>query len=171
MASGETVNAMKTKSTSGRKQGNQGTEKQKCLNCGRFHKKGRNNCPATEQECWACGRAGHYEHMCRSSTKQEGRDKHKKKTETRVRQFEDEDTDDDEYERFMMITSTPSDEEVNTLKGEVCFKQQIHASMLVNGQPVKFQLDTGARCNVLWKLDVPAGIRVEATFQRLTLFN
>ena len=49
--------------------------------------------------------------------------------------------------------------------------RQLFATMVVEGKEVKFQLDTGATCNVIRKEDVPASVKIRQTTQRLTLFS
>lgn len=41
----------------------------------------------------------------------------------------------------------------------------------VKGHPIKFQIDTGATCNVLRKQDAPSSMRLQETSQVLTQYN
>ena len=43
--------------------------------------------------------------------------------------------------------------------------------MKVGGTNVKFQLDTGATCNVIRKEDAPPGTKIEPTEQQLFMFS
>ena len=45
---------------------------QKCGNCGRNHKPGREACPAQGKTCNTCGKANHFANVCRAKKKKDG---------------------------------------------------------------------------------------------------
>ena len=55
---------------------------------------------------------------------------------------------------------------INSVQG---YQKQIFSLMKVGGTDVKFQLDTGATCNVIRKEDVPPGTKIEPTEQQLSM--
>ncbi|KAK7114087.1 hypothetical protein V1264_000209 [Littorina saxatilis] len=97
----------------------------KCDRCGKSPKHNRKDCPAREAECRVCSKRGHYAVVCRSKNS--------------VRQVEEDDDD-------VILGSITSNETatVNSLKEDLW-----HADIEVNGQRVKFRVDTGADVSVV----------------------
>ena len=124
-----------------------------CSYCGLKHARGRNNCPANGKKCSKCSKMNHFARKCRSGTAD-------KKTVHCTQQSSDEDD-------LLSLTLT-QEEGVNSVQG---YQKQIFALMEVGGRNVKFQLDTGATCNVIRKEDVPPGTKIEPTEQQLSMFN
>lgn len=127
---------------------------QNCGYCGRSHAKRR--CPAYGTTCKECGRKNHFASVCR-----------RKKTSTvnRTKLTDEEEDTEEEY----LLTVTLS-EEVNAIQGTELPKS-VFATMTVEGQPVDFQLDLGATCNVIRLRDLPPGINIQATTQVLSLYD
>ena len=138
-----------------------------CVYCGFGHKKGRSNCQAFGKTCMECGKMNHFAQVCRQ--------KGQKPVKSRVQQFQDENntTDSsDEDPLVMTVTLSPDQESVNAVSGPSGqFQRQIFATLLVHKKPVRFQLDTGATCNVICKSDVPDGVTIEPTRQVLSMYS
>ncbi|CAC5403290.1 unnamed protein product [Mytilus coruscus] len=97
----------------------------KCKNCGGNHE--RRKCPAFGKQCNKCHQYNHFASVCLSSNKSS------KKMHTLDVCSE---SDDDE-----LFVATIDDQELNT--------DEWTETINVNDVPVIFQLDTGAKCNVL----------------------
>ena len=122
-----------------------------CTYCGRVHTKGR--CPAYGRTCRACGRKNHFESCCRGMA--------------RVAPLHAINT---EPEDFLMTVSTDTDlEEVNATSQ--MFPSRIFATMQLEGEPITFQLDCGATCNVVRRSDLPREARITSTNTCLKMYN
>ena len=78
----------------------------------------------------------------------------------------------DEDPLVMTVTLSPDQESVNAVSGPSGqFQRQIFATLLVHKKPVRFQLDTGATCNVICKSDVPDGVTIEPTREVLSMYS
>ena len=122
-----------------------------CTYCGRVHTKGR--CPAYGRTCRACGRKNHFESCCRGMA--------------RVAPLHAINT---EPEDFLMTVSTDTDlEEVNATSQ--MFPSRIFATMQLEGEPITFQLDCGATCNVVHRSDLPREARITSTNTCLKMYN
>ncbi|CAG2204968.1 unnamed protein product [Mytilus edulis] len=97
----------------------------KCKNCGGKHE--RRKCPAFGKQCNKCHKYNHFASVCLSSNKSS------KKMHTLDICSE---SDDDE-----LFVATIDNQELNT--------DEWTETINVNDVPVNFQLDTGAKCNVL----------------------
>ena len=51
------------------------------------------------------------------------------------------------------------------------YPTKIYVKLIVQGKQVTFQLDTGATCNILGSSDLPPGVEIVPTMQKLTLFD
>lgn len=104
-----------------------------CQRCGYEHKYGK--CPATGKTCNKCNKKDHFAKMCRTSGKP---NKH-------VHEI---DTDDNSY------SDTDSDTLfVGALYDENNRKETWCEEIAIQHKVIKFQLDTGAKCNVLTRND------------------
>lgn len=84
---------------------------------------------------------------------------------------EETETDSDDDQQMMTVTLTPAQEEVvNTVSGQD-YKRKVFAAMEVEGRPVKFQVDTGATCNVIRRGDMAEGVVIEPTSQTLSMYS
>ena len=120
-------------------------EKGKCANCGLQHEANREkNCPAFGRRCSRCQKMNHYARCCKSKSAE-------------VRQIEAQDSD-SSYERMMVITDSESVRAVED--SPQCNKQMFATMDLVRGRSVRFQLDTGATCNVIRRADLPPDQKV-----------
>ena len=102
-----------------------------CGRCGRQH--GDAPCPAMRKVCRKCNAKNHFEKMCRTKKKVTNRS-HKQ----RVNTLNDSDSSDTEY--FAGKINQKDISAVNT---------GWYKSTAVEGVKVNFQLDTGAKCNII----------------------
>ena len=136
----KTVNAVKqkTKQSYGKadkQKTSSKTEKESCGKCGYEH--GKLQCPAYGKRCSKCKRFNHFQKMCRTPQPNSYRTKKK-----HVHVVEDS-SDSSDYELYAgMIHDLPLNS-VNPLNDEWVVNSKI------NDKTVNFQIDTGARCNVM----------------------
>ena len=69
----------------------------------------------------------------------------------------------------MSVLSNQS-ESSQTLKVIEQIPSKLYATMSVEGQEVRFQLDTGASCNVISQSDLPSHVPIQVTCQSLMFF-
>ena len=100
-----------------------------------------------------CGKLNHYSRKCKT----------KPNTKQRVHH-----TQESSEEEELLTLTLINQEDVNAVTG-TDFQKRIFATMMVQGtKPVKFQIGTGATCNVIRSADVPHS---EPTDQMLTMYN
>ena len=146
----------------------------RCERCGLYHESSPEDCPAYNALCLNYGKKGHYARKCRREEMPHDKQKWAGKRKGKVRQFQDDndsERSEDSEESLMTLVVSP-EEEVHVVGSAAArYQRQLFATMVVEGKEVKFQLDTGATCNVLPKEDVPASVKIRQTTQRLTLFS
>ncbi|CAH8611169.1 unnamed protein product [Dicrocoelium dendriticum] len=113
-----------------------------CQFCGRRHQKKKERCPAWGRTCMKCSNKGHFASCCRSY---------------RVSSVAD---DAREREQELLISNMDG-----RAKSKCVF-----ATLLVRGQPVLFQLDSGAAVNILPE-KYCKGVRCEETQKCLKMWN
>ena len=123
-----------------------------CGYCGLQHKKGAANCPAYGKRCSACNKMNHYARRCRAKK-------------TRVQELRETDSESDEDD-LMTLTLTTCEEEVKVVSNTK-HQKQIFSTMLVNGTRIRFQIDTGATCNVVKERELPEQCEVHPTRRML----
>ncbi|CAC5408069.1 unnamed protein product [Mytilus coruscus] len=139
-----------------------------CKYCGRKHEFNKAKCPAFGKECRKCGKANHFESMCKSEQKSRQR----RHPGHRVRAISEESDESNDYFEINTVTLT----NVNSVKEK--HSRHIYASMKIIGKNEKskltrFQLDSGATCNIitartLKELDIN---QLQKTSQILTMYN
>ena len=136
-----------------------------CKYRGRNHEKSRDKCLAFGKKCNKCGRENHFAAVCKRELKWK-----KKENVNRVKEAEDlQDSSDDEY-CFMVSVGHAKEESVNAITKQP-FKTKILARMKVEGQSIRFQVDSGATCNVISRRDLPKNCRIVKSKQILNMFN
>ena len=78
-----------------------------------------------------------------------------------------------------MDDESPSDEELLSVEVtqeavnsvESPYATKVFATLLLDGEPMRFQVDSGATCNVISKLDLPADTRIRDTNVRLKMYD
>ena len=141
-----------------------------CRYCGLKHGRGRGKCPAFGKTCMTCGKPNHFSRVCQSVSSRA------KTTTEKVRSVDNaaegsSDSSDGE-QQLMTVTLTPDEETVNRVSSSK-YHRQIFATLLVKGnpRPVRFQLDTGATCNVIRKVDLPETQAIQPTTQKLSMYS
>ena len=132
-----------------------------CGYCGLQHKKGAANCPAYGKCCSACNKMNHYARQCRA--------KKKSALKTRVQELRETDSELEEDD-LMTLTLTTCEEEMYVVSNTK-HQKQIFATMLVKGTRIRFQIDTGATCNVVKERELPGQCEVHPTRRMLRLYN
>ena len=133
-----------------------------CKYCGSKHEMDRDKCPAINAKCRSCDRIGHYSKKCRF------RDSSSRKPRRYVRalvddECEDTSSDTESDEDILQVTSSKSEPQ-----------RKIFAKMLVGTNSecsVRFQVDSGATCNVISALDLPLGTQLKPTNTQLTAYG
>lgn len=106
----------------------------KCTYCGySTHGPSKEDCPANGKTCMKCKGKNHFAAVCRTKPK--------------VHHMEHNIGNDNE-EEYYTIKSVELQPSVHTVNSSKC-PSQIYANMHVEGHTVKFQLDSGATCNII----------------------
>ena len=105
-----------------------------CRFCGEEHERRRDACPAFGKECPKCHRMNHSANKCYREAFQK----------SRVHRIDD--GSDDSGNDYLDIKTLTFDS-VNAVGTEK--QNQLYATMLVNNQHVRFQVDSGATCNII----------------------
>lgn len=138
-----------------------------CRYCGGQHDKGR--CPAFGKKCNNCGRANHFTTVCqqRRPRREEGAVRHVDYGEElqHLEQCEE------EWLLALENGSSSSAEAVIRSREQLEYSTKIFAELELQGQTTRFQVDTGATCNVLPNAKVPTGAEVRATDKVLRLYD
>jgi len=110
---------------------NQESQERKCKFCSRHHPFTKKNCPAWGTFCKNCGKPNHFA-VCYQKSKK------------KVLSV-DYTSEDEEYE---YVTEIEGKEQVNTLASSH-HPNKVFATLLVNGNQEKFQLDSGSTVNIM----------------------
>ena len=122
-----------------------------CKYCGNTHERSRDVCPAFGKTCSNCLRDGHFAKLCKNK---------------KIHQLDAQESDSDDY--YSIHTVTLSDN-VNAVSNKS--QGQIFATMLIDMKPVKFQVDSGASCNVIPVHLLDESYKLKKTSQVLTMYN
>ena len=112
-----------------------------CLYCGRQHELVRAKCPAYGKICNRCKEANHFAVCCGKAPSS------KPSSQKQVRSFRDDDYDDESQHYEEISTFTTHSDTVYSV--DESYKRKLFATMSINNTHVKFQLDSGATCNVI----------------------
>ena len=148
-----------------------------CNFCGYRHAAWKGRCPALDKECFLCHKTGHFANKCRMAQQgheQRGKKNHKKERKpvnaVGLEGGDSSTSGDEEYEDIHIMELQPDEviaEEVLRVENTE-FPTKVFATMTVNGQLVKFQIDSGATCNIIPKKHVKD---VEETTHVLAMYN
>ena len=136
-----------------------------CKYCGKQHEWNKEICPAYGTKCAKCKQYNHFAIKCPQSKKD-----HKKYSQHRRSKIhyvdgeEEYNTSDTTDEDILHVTT----EEVNSVNN---LQNKIYATMCIQDKPVRFQVDSGATCNLLPHRYLPKDVTLEDTDQRLTMYN
>ncbi|VDI47521.1 Hypothetical predicted protein [Mytilus galloprovincialis] len=132
------VHAVKSPShgASARHKNNYETPKSKidCRYCGRKHEPSKQKCPAYGQSCRKCNKKDHFAAVCGRNKPQQHKSRGNQRNQ-RVNLMCDDEDSDEYYETIKTVTGTTT--------------KHVYATMNVNDRPIKFQIDSGASCNVI----------------------
>lgn len=129
-----------------------------CKCCGGSHEKWRESCRAFGKRCNRCGRENHFARQCKS-----------KKQPTRVRQVDEKSLFDSSEDEVFTISSVSTDK-VGTMQDKRT-DTKIFATMQVGKKLVRFQVDTGATCNIIREQDLLANTTISDDGHVLTMYN
>ena len=141
-----------------------------CNRCGRNH--GLRACPAYGQKCTACSGLNHYASHCKQKKQFKRKKQYAKKK--KVHQLDTESTSDEQSssEAEDIHTLSTEIEHINTVENS---KNKLFAMFDIvkkdNNKRQKFQLDSGATCNVLNSSNVPASKKLKKTKKILVMYN
>ncbi|XP_062572691.1 uncharacterized protein K02A2.6-like [Saccostrea cucullata] len=133
-----------------------------CKYCAKEHERKKENCPAYGKTCRLCHKMNHFETVCRSATKK-SQPKYKKKTVHHIGTGCSVTDSDDDYSVWTI-------QEENTHSAH-SVSNSAHASMIIHGKKVTFQLDSGATCNILPHSVIPNMPPLQPTNYTLKLYN
>ena len=130
-----------------------------CKYCGRRHEGQREKCPAFGKKCLKCSKMNHFPKKCLAKSKVNA-----------ITMESNSDADDDEY--CLIINSNVEYETINNHSvKEQKSQKKLFATFHVEGKPAKFQLDSGATCNVI-PVDLLADKRkLNSTRKVLAMYN
>ena len=135
----ESVNKMKLNARPKSMPNEQKRPTGKCKFCGTVHTFDKNTCPAFGKNCNKCGKPNHFARQCYSTYKQKGKASvhHVDTTE-----YEYESSDSDYSELVHTIHGSPN-------------SRTIYANMKIGDSDVRFQIDSGASCNIITENLIP----------------
>ncbi len=111
-----------------------------CKFCGKTHEMKRSQCPAYGQTCRKCKRPNHFANCCQSKSASKV---HK------VEQDSDECVEADYFDiRTVKLSSNMQEDSVHSVDNAM-YPRQIFTRMNIEEQSVRFQIDTGATCNLI----------------------
>ena len=139
----------------------------KCKYCGTMHQRKKELCPAFGSRCRNCGRENHFAKVCM----QKGRYSRQKPLHTVT-----ENDSSDSGDSLMTVELDPTENDtINTLHQPDIYKSRIFATMKIKGgNTTKFQIDTGATCNVLKRSELKGTKyerRIKPTAHVLKMYN
>ena len=125
-----------------------------CKYCGSRHVKGKRNCKAYGHQCGKCNKLHHFEKVCNS-------------TKSSVHQIqENADSDSDDYYNIYSVDLKNSESVIHQAS-----QNKVFATLTVNDQYVKFQVDSGATCNILPQKYLSTKNVITKTDQILSMYN
>lgn len=124
-----------------------------CNYCGKEHERSKEKCPAYGQRCKRCGKENHFASKCRQ------------RQERKVHHVHDWEDTDDEYCFTLSVHNEVKATTTNPLKS------RIWATMMLGDKPIRFQLDTGASCNIIPRQHLPQESQLQRIGNTLTMYN
>ena len=129
----------------------------RCKFCGGKHRAAKKSCPVFGKMCSVCGRMNHFASQCLSKT--------------RVNVVESEsESEIDEY--CFTLHSVDESQVVRVhVASDLEYAKKLFATINVENTPVKFQLDSGATCNLIPAKFLRAEVELFPTQKLLTMYN
>ena len=146
-------------------------EKRRCKFCGETHEFDKNSCPAYGKSCNNCGIRNHFSKVCQKKRDENDR------TIREVTKVKDASSDSgDSVYSVSMSPEFSDDEEIYAMcTRHEQFKSRIIAAMSIKGgRETKFQVDTGATCNVIKQSELSGTkymSKLKKTKQVLRMYN
>ena len=151
-----------------------------CKFCGLMHD--RRLCPAYGKSCAKCGRPNHFAAVCRRSGNATVRWMMEEDEHENLASLQQQESDPDGREswQFMPVTQQENNEAVLANSSEVNMacaqsmrsgQKKIFADLEINGHRRRFQIDTGATCNVVGLHDLPPHTDLKPTRKTLSLYD
>lgn len=165
---GAEVNAVSTKSRSGKQRPNKFTQGKprfikQCKFCGLGHERKKEKCSAYGHRCSKCKRFNHFEKYCESATAFKRKSKH------RVHELSCDSESDDDCQEYQEVECVTVDD-VNTIQNGD--QNKLFAKLKTKqGRVINFQVDTGATCSILPISKVPKSCDVTPTNAKLRMYN
>ena len=147
-------------------------EQKRCQACGRQHDRGR--CPAFGRFCNRCGKPYHFSNMCWAHQTSKGFAGVNRvhMSELRDTDMMDETMETSNWFGMVQCVDTEDTECVHrTTEEEKHIVRKMFVNLKMEGQIVKFQVDTGATCNVIGSQDIPQGVRLSPTTKVLRIYD
>ncbi|XP_041362042.1 uncharacterized protein K02A2.6-like [Gigantopelta aegis] len=135
----------KKKSTVGLQVGQKRVTLINCYYCDKRHPKRKEECPAWGKTCNICKKENHFALKC-PTRRFKPRSDRKQKSKEKL--YTVEDNSDDSSEGSLMSVDAIAEVAAVNVGGET-YPTRIFADMIVNGQKVNFQIDSGASVNVI----------------------
>ena len=153
-----------------------------CKFCGLKHERVKEKCPAWGKQCSKCGKSNHFAKMCMSSydnssssSNRSGMQARRSRPPFRGAQHNVRAIYEDSDDEIMVVELGENTKEENIKavgnNNETRFQNKIMATFLIEGEPVKMQVDCGATVNVIPRKHVPLGIPIHENAKQLGLFG
>ena len=161
----EAINAVKDNKTETGRRETWREAKVRCKYCGGTHQRKKELCPAFGSRCRNCGRDNHFAKVCLQKAKS-----HRQKPLHSVT----EDNSSDSGESVSTVELSPN-ENILTIQETDTYQARLFTTMTIKGgNKTKFQIDTGATCNVLKKSELKGTKyerNIKPTTQVLKMYN
>ena len=131
-----------------------------CRYCGRKHERNKQKCPALGKRCLNCNKLNHFAAQCLTA----------KRRQSRVNTVQSD--SESEFDELATVDYVHVSE-VHVVSQE-CFLRKVFATLKIGNRPIKFQLDSGATCNVmpLEVLEKSVGsCKLQETDKVLSMYN
>lgn len=129
------------------------TQTTRCKFCNGTHPMQREKCPAWGKSCRKCQGRNHFANCCKKGQK--------------VHNVAEQSDTDSEAE---FIASVQLQESVCSVDDSLDYPKEIHAKMLIDKKPIRFQIDCGASINILPEMFID-GHDVTPTTKTLVMWN
>ena len=116
-----------------------------CKYCGTLHQRDKSKCPAVGKACKKCGKQNHFAKVCKSVLKTHSLDAHE-----------------------LYVGAVEQEKEINSVNST---EEEWNITVEIYNKPLKFKLDTGAKCNVLPIEKLDSTIQLKPTTTRLVSYS
>ena len=141
-----------------------------CKFCGRKHELVKEHCPAFGKLCNNCGKNNHFASKCNAKAGKNPSPKTSNSNRRRSKGAKSVHAISEDYDEEILSVEWEKRETVNAVS-EAKYATKIFATMTVAGKPVKFQVDSGASCNVLPRSSLPRTAEIKESHATLTMYS